>query len=393
MRWLFWLIALFALAAAVALGAHTNDGYVLFIFPPWRMEISLNLFLVALALLIFVAYGILRGVFLTLGMPQRAREYREQSARQKAMRTLQDALRLLFEGRFGQAMRKADEAHATGVVPGLAALIAARASQRLSEPEKQYGWILRARQDDPKCDAAALMLEAEFNLDRRDYAAALVALQRLQIRHGRHLAALRLELRARQGMGEWDEVLRLVRQLEKRDALLPEVAREIRVNAHQSNVRKRAGDAKALLAYQRSVPAGERDARLTLALADELQAAGNDELAAEVIENHIDQGDADHWHTELIQRYGRLAGGEITARIAKAEKWLLNHAGDGVLLLALGRLCLRQRLWGKAQSYLEASLAIKRTPEGHLELARLFDMLEKHDEANRHFRLSVEVTN
>lgn len=391
MRWLFWLIALFALAAAVALGARANEGYVLLVLPSYgRMEISLNLFLLALALLIFFSYGILRGVSLTFSLPRRAREYRESASRQKALRMLQDALRLLFEGRFGQALRKADEVHRTGVVPGLAALIAARASQRLNEPEKQRGWIERARLDDGKCEAAALMLEAEFHLERRNFAEALVALRHLQTKHGRHLAALRFELRARQGMRDWDEVLRLSRQLEKRYALMPEVAHEIRVAAHQENVRLRSGDAIALLAYQRAIPGDENDARLTLALARELKALGDDDLAAEVIEARLGRGQPECWHVDLIKLYGTLAGNELTLRIAKAENWLLGHSRDADLLLALGRLCQRQRLWGKAQSYLEASLSVERSAEAHLELARLFDQLERSDDANRHFRQSVE---
>ena len=60
-----------------------------------------------------------------------------------------------------------------------------------------------------------------------------------------------------------------------------------------------------------------------------------------------------------------------------------------MLLLALGRMCLRQRLWGKAQSYLEASLAVAESQEAHLELARLFDLLERSEEANQHYRASA----
>ena len=61
--------------------------------------------------------------------------------------------------------------------------------------------------------------------------------------------------------------------------------------------------------------------------------------------------------------------------------------------LALGRMCARQRLWGKAQSYLEASLAVEETQAGHLELARLGDQLERVDEANRHYRAAVLPAN
>ena len=61
------------------------------------------------------------------------------------------------------------------------------------------------------------------------------------------------------------------------------------------------------------------------------------------------------------------------------------------MLLALGRMCMKQRLWGKAQSYLEASLALEETRDAHLALADLCDQLEQSDEANRHFRASVRL--
>ena len=79
--------------------------------------------------------------------------------------------------------------------------------------------------------------------------------------------------------------------------------------------------------------------------------------------------------------------GDVVARIAHAEKWLADHPRDGALLLALGRLCRQKQLWGKAQSYLEASLAVEPTPEAHLELASLLETeLEKSGVAERHYR-------
>ena len=57
--------------------------------------------------------------------------------------------------------------------------------------------------------------------------------------------------------------------------------------------------------------------------------------------------------------------------------------------MALGRMCLRQRLWGKAQSYLEASLSVAATQEAHLELAHLFDQLGRDEEGNKHYRASA----
>ncbi len=388
MRWLFWFLALSCLAVAVSLGARLNEGYILLVFPPWRAEVSLNLFLLALLLLFVLFYGILRGILVTFELPRRAREFRGRRQRDKAMTGLEDAVRLLFEGRYGQALRKAGEAHAAGVYPGLAALIATRSAQRLRDPQRQQHWAERARQDDPRSEAAVLMLQARMANEMREYETALQALTALQQRYGRHLAALLLELRARQGVGQWNEVVRLARQLEKRAALPGEAAHEIKLAAHLENVRSRAGDGVALQHYLRNLPAGEADARLALAVARELATLGAADEAADIIEAQLDSDG--HWRDDLVLLYGRLESRETTARIAKAEVWLPEHPENASLLLTLGRLCRRRRLWGKAQSYFEASLAVGRTPEAHWELAQMFDQLDKHEEANRHYRQSAE---
>lgn len=389
MRGLFWIIALCGLAVAVALGARYNDGYVLVVFPPWRAEVSLNLFIIALLALFFALYAGTRALAVTFGLPKRVREYRAQRQRESAALVFQDAVRLLFEGRFGQALKKASEAHGAGTAPGLSALIAARAAQRMREPEKQQYWLEHAKTDDPRTEAATLMLDAEMANEARRFDVALAALEKLQGKQGRHIAALRLELRARQGVGDWDGVLKLARQLVKRDALPVEVVREIRTQAHLGNIAKRVADQGKLTAYLRTVPEDERGRRVALAAARALVGQGAEVEAQKLIESVLDAVDNEEWQPELVAIYGRLTHSEQTARIAKAEGWLRQHPDDARLLKALGRMCIRQRLWGKAQSYLEASLSVEPSQQGHLELARLFDQLDRAEEANKHYRASA----
>jgi HemY protein len=81
----------------------------------------------------------------------------------------QDAMHLLSEGRFGQALKRAGEAHAVNHAPALAALLAARAAQRLGEAEKEKAWLERASRDDPRMEPARLMLEAEMHIDGRNF--------------------------------------------------------------------------------------------------------------------------------------------------------------------------------------------------------------------------------
>jgi len=177
--------------------------------------------------------------------------------------------------------------------------------------------------------------------------------------------------------------------LAKRDALPDEVVGEILTQAHLASIAKRGVDERRLISYLRNLPNEERGRRVVLAAARALNALGANGEAQKLIESALDAAGDDAWQPELLAIYGRLSDGELTARIAKAEAWLRRHPDDALLLMALGRMCQRQRLWGKAQSYLEASLSVEVTQEAHLELARLFDQLGKSEEANKHYRASA----
>lgn len=387
MRRLLWLLALCALAVGISLAARFNEGYLLLVLPPYRAEISLNLALVLVVVLFALLYALLRAAVLIVSLPNRVSRFRDRRRVERAALAFQDALRLLFEGRFAQALKKAGEAHAAGHAPGLAALLAARAAQRLGEPEKEKTWLERARLDDPRMECARLMLEAEMHLDTHNFAAAVATLQGLQAIAGRHIAALRLELRAQQGCGNWPEVLRLVRLLEKREGLTPALAQELKCQAHQENIRRQQADLGQLLDYLRQLPARENSPRLARPLAEALIEQAAHDQAQQLIEEQLDV----QWDSGLVKLYGQLPGRESISCIARAEQWLPEHPEDPQLLLALGRLCLKQRLWGKAQSYLEASLSLAEQRETRLELARLFEQTERPEEAMPHYRAAAEL--
>lgn len=88
MKGLFWVLLLAGLAVAAALGARLNDGYLLLVVPPWRAEISLNLFIIALFGLFLAFYAVLRILAATFGLPQRLRvDNNRASSRPPKLRT------------------------------------------------------------------------------------------------------------------------------------------------------------------------------------------------------------------------------------------------------------------------------------------------------------------
>jgi HemY protein len=385
MKGLLWLLTLFALAAGLALAAHFNDGYLLLVLPPYRAEISFNLAIVLLLGGFALTYALLRGLALTLALPKRVRAFRERRRRERVADDFYDVTRLIFEGRYSQAMKRAGEAYDAGHSPAHAALLAARAAQRLREPDKQKIWLDRAAQDDPRMQPACLMLEAEMAIEMHRFEAAVDTLKRRQELAGRHIAALRLELRAQQGCGHWDEVLRIARLLEKRQALLAESAQEIKLKAHRENIRARRFELQALQAYRKAMPAAEGNPRLARAYAEALLELDADDEARRFIEAQLDK----EWDSRLAGLYGLTRGGDLAARIGTADRWLPQHRDDPQLLLALGRMCRAHRLWGKAQSYLEAALSLSDRREVRLELAQLFEQTERAGEALQHYRAAA----
>lgn len=383
MRILLWLLALFALAVGVSLAFGYNEGYVLVVLPPWHVELSLNFFIVLAVGGFLLGHALLRLLSHTLRLPQAVRAFRERKRREKGARALREAVQQLFEGRYGHALKNAALSHAAHEAPALSALVAARAAHFLRDSRREEEWLKRAAEHDDEARAARLMTEAELHVDARRFEAALEALDALQEGGGRHIAALRLALRVHRGLGRWDDVLKVARQLEKHRALTHDAAVPLKQRAHLENLRGREGDARALAAYWAAVPAEEqRAARLAAAAARALIAAGDGATAQRIIEQ---RGDAE-WDSELAGLYAECRGGDTLGRIARAEKWLERHAEDAHLLLALGKLCREQQLWGKAQSYFEASLAVQPSQDAYVELATLFAQLGRSEESNQAYR-------
>ncbi len=392
MRALFWLLTLAALAVGLALAARYNEGYVLLVLPPWRAEISLNLFLLAAVAGFFFIYLLARAVSHTLALPRAVAQFRQRRNQEKAALALRDAWRLLQEGRYGHAMRCAEKARPDHAGAGMLALAGWRAAHALRDAERSAQWALRVRAHDTSgLQAARLMTEAEFALEDRRFDDARAALEQFAALEGRHIAAMRLSMRAEQGLGNWREVARLVRQMEKHQALTAEQAAPIRSRAVREALHGLRDDPAGLMRYWRELDDGDRaEPSLALETARALAAAGDSRESRRVIEDALD----DAWDAGLVLAYGECGqtgepAGDVLGRIAQAEKWLQRMPRDGVLLLTLGRLCRRQQLWGKARSYLEAALAIAPSRIAHVELAQLLDQLEESALAARHYRAAA----
>ena len=397
MKSLFWLLAVFAAAVALVLLARVDSGHVLLFYPPWRVEMSMVFFVAAALVSFLVLYLLLRMLGNAFGLPATVRAWRARRRRERSHIALAAALQAYYEGRYARAEQEAGFAADNGPSPGVAALLAARAAHQMRDFDKRDRWLDRADAAGEALQAARLVSRAELALEERDFAGARDALRSLHGAGPKHIATTRMLLRAERGAGAWDEVLRLASQLSKRDAIAPALAEEYKVQATVELLARSADDPAAFERRWRGVSAPDRvQPRIAAAAARNATALGKAALARDILENAL----AAEWVPQLVALYGELPEGldqeakvsEARTRIERAEQWLLERERDAQLLATLGRLCAQAELWGKARSFLEASLSFEESRAARIELARLAERLGQADEAQRHFRRAAETT-
>ena len=396
MKSLFWLLAVFAAAVALVILGRIDAGYVLFIYPPYRVEVSMLFFAIALLASLLALYALVRLLGHALSLPAYVRAYRRRRRRERAHAALAGALQAFYEGRYARAEKEAAIAFENGPTPALAALLAARAAHQMREFQRRDLWLDRADASGERMQAACLVSRAELALEDRDFGAARDALRNLHGAGPKQIATARMLLRAERGAGAWDEVLRLATQLGKRDAIAPALAEEYKVQATIELLARSTADEGAFERRWRGIESRDQlHPRVAAAAARHATELGKAPMAREILERAL----AAEWSPQLVSLYAELPdrldeetrSAEARARIERAERWLLERNRDAQLLAALGRLCAQAELWGKARSFFEASLSFEESRWAHVELARLAERLGQPADAQQHYRRAAEL--
>lgn len=396
MRIFLWVIALFATAIGLAVVARFNPGNVVFFYPPYRVDLSLNFFILLSILLFFIIYAVLKTIRVAQRMPGRVAAYRREKQERKGNQALRDALKAYFEGRFGHAEKAAMRATESPDNAGLAALIGARAAHRMQQTERRDTWLATV-EENQALKTARLMTAIELLVDERQPELALNVVKELNASGTRHIHALRMALKANERAHNWPEVLRLVRTLDKNNALHPALSKRLREMAYQDLLKAPSNDAESVRNVWWSIPAEDRiKAFIAAHAAAAFTQHGLQDDARAIVEKAL----AAEWDDRLLRAYRAAAADEGTpallAQIERCEEWSKKYPTDPELALTLGTLCLRQNLWGKAQRQLEQALSHASGPrmlqEVHLKLAQLHEALSHTEEAASHYRQCAFAT-
>ena len=386
MRFLVYgMIALVA-AVAVALLALPDPGYVLVGYGDWSVETTLLVLLAVLAGL-YLALRFLAGL---RRLPHRLLQWRRLRRERRARGALNRGLIELAEGQWATAEKRLVRHAATSDNALITYLAAARAAQQQGAHDRRDHYLRLAHGSMPEADVAVGLSQAELQMAHGQLEQALATLRHLREIAPRHGYVLKMLMKLYQRLHDWQSLRTLLPELRRRKVIGAEEQDQLNLEIHQALLEQaaRRGDLEAVREAWGWLPrALTHDESLLVTYVSQLQRHGQVDEAQGLLRGAIRR----RWSQRLVYLYGQLEGGDAGRRLDEAEGWLREHEKDPVLLLTLGRLCLVNRLWGKARAYLEASVQLAPTVETCQALGTLLEQLGETDKAMACYRQGMRL--
>ena len=367
MRNIIWLVLLFAAAVVAALTLGNNDGLASFYFRGWRLDISLNLFLLILVASCFALVTAINAVNSLISLPRRAREWRISQRERGAQKALRESLSEYFGARYSRAQKAAQsalniqaalpEANRDGDFQALGHLMAASSAHRLQDRRLRDDQLKRALECARRgaMEEGSRLLAAEWALDDRDAPRALRHLSALPPGVARRTQALRLKLQAARLDKHPLEALRTARLLAKHQGF-SKVAAQGLLRSLAFEALEAARDVDQLRAVWLQLENADRRDAFVAARAAHCAAA----LGA--------PDDGRGWLRPFWDNIGELAADERAALsdalvpvlsglgpewLQRLESAVQAFPRDKHLAYALGHALAERQLWGKARLMLE----------------------------------------
>jgi HemY protein len=395
MRVVIWLMVLFAVAAGGALFASTNPGTVTVFWPPYRVDLSLNLVLLALVVAFVVAHLVLGTASTLTGLPAQARRWRALQRERAVQGHLVDALFSMAGGRFvrasesllaadrmQRALIEADRDEPTLQAETVFAAIhmlaaeAQHALQKQASRQQHVQTALETLHRRRAVDALdGLYLRAtRWSLDDNDAAGARAWWEQLSQGAMRRAASLRLRFRTARLAGENLEALVTVRQLIKHKAFRGATGDNIS-QALATELLRAPRDAQQLeQAWARLEPQEKEAAPVALLGAQRLLDLGGDGALSRawllpLWNSFLKTGTpltADQ-QVRLVQilelGFGLPDAVPDSVWLARIENAQMANPRSPLLQYLAGAMCLRMSLWGKAEHFFkQASAGLQSVP-------------------------------
>ena len=381
--YLFSLLAIvLALLVSLYLGFPSDPGYLLIAFGSTTFETSLFALLVAVTVLYLVIKLILI-VFHWINpwnLIRFGRNYKEHLRAKSRSKTIEGLLyftRGNWESSYNLLKKGMKDSDAS-IVNYLAA---AYAAYQQGNKEAWMNCLETAKNKYPAARSTINSLKAQLLFKSNQLEQCVAVLQQMKTSSLNDASLLQLLKDVYLKLNDWEQLENLLPALEKNSVVDGLEAEQIRVRIFMENLYRISSrrvdfsdveiSAQLEKAWKKGTASYKQDEKIVKHYADILFKLDQKEQAGKAIEVALNK----NWSDELIKRYGELDFGTPHQQLLIAESWIQKRPGNARLLVALGRLAMRNELWGKAREYFDTSIEISSTAEAHGELARLLKFL------------------
>ena len=390
MKGLLYTLAIIIFAASVALFMRQDPGYVLISVQNYTVELSLALLVVGILLFTATVHYSLKAFSKVISAPKALQNWQVKRINQKANVALKQGLLAESQGAWKQAEKNLITHVRETETPMINYLAAARVAQAQGASERRDLYLKKAYEAAPKGDIAVELTQAELQIEEGQYEQALATLNHVYQLAPKNTHVLRLMARLHQDLGEWEKLVLLIPVLEQRKALpaprLETMTRTTNIAILKSAIE--SGDSVQLHNAWNEMPKSLRhDVELLTLYLQALVKKGDHQNAARYIDEQLKQ----FWNDDLVRLYGRLELPNTQHQLKVAEDWLPYRKDNPVLLLTLGRLCEKLKLWGKARAYLESATRFGRDPEAFYTLARLLEGMGEKEQSAVYYRKGLAL--
>lgn len=384
-----FLLVVFAGGLGAMLLLRPDTGYVMINYGPWVAETSLAVLVFGAVFSVLLVYVVLKLFGLAIRLPGTLREAVDRRRTDRAQLSFENGLLALFEGNWARAeselVKRAGDHHA----PHLNYLAAARAAQRQAAPERRDHYLRLAAVNSPEHEFAVRLSQADLQRKRGEFEATRATALKLRETHPAHPFAIELLAESHAALGDWAALRQLLIDTQAQNTIPEQRRTQLMSRAVRELMQQAVRDAALpqLKALWDSAGALRESAEVRRAYVRALARLNADAEALALIAQALEHD----WDAELVLLYGDLHANDPVAQLATVEQWLGLYGEKPELLQVAGHVCLSNRLWGKARSYLEAVIALQPTPKAYLDLARICADTQQPEEAARFHRLGLEL--
>ncbi|MDD7805735.1 MAG: heme biosynthesis HemY N-terminal domain-containing protein [Endozoicomonas sp. (ex Botrylloides leachii)] len=390
----FFIFLLVLASVFLLANAMVDDrGYVLIAYDGMSFESSLWGFLLLVVISIALTYSVTL-LFRIFGRASSIIYPVTPTARiKRARRFSQKGLSEFTNGNWKKAEKLLAQAAENGESPLINYLTAARAAHESGNDEASTEYLRHADEQAPGAEIAVGITQAQLQLSGGQLEQALATLTNLHKKKPHHTYILKLLKKVYVRLNDWQSVAKLLPQLKKYKVIDEIKYRRLEKQVFETLFEQAYRQGKSQSTFEKKVqPASKiwnslsyQQRRNTLMLfryTQTLVKLGAEKKAERLLRENLKK----HYSNELIRLYGQIKGKDINKQLLTAEALLTQRTNDPELLLTLGRLAIRNKLWGKAKEYFEASLRLRKCIDVYNELGRLLAHLDHHEQSSRYFR-------